>query len=77
MRQWIRSACDSKVVKRAFACAVVVGTILLVINHGNAIVNGEMNTTRTMQACLTVLVPYCVSTWSSVQAMGNRLDSAD
>ncbi len=48
---------------------VVVGTILIVINHGYAIVAGTVDSTRIVQMILTLLVPYCVSTASSVGAI--------
>ena len=53
-------------VRRAALTAAVVGTILVAINHGDAILNGTMTTGRVLRAALTVLVPYVVSTVSSV-----------
>jgi hypothetical protein len=53
-------------VRRAFITALVVGVILIAINHGAAIVAGEVTSGRILQMCLTVLVPYTVSTVSSV-----------
>ena len=53
-------------VRRALATAAVVGAILLAINHGDAIVRGTMDVDRWLRAALTVLVPYVVSTVSSV-----------
>ena len=49
--------------------AVVVGTILVAINHGDAIVRGDIEWLRLLKIVLTVLVPYAVSTLSSVQAI--------
>ena len=62
-------AVQGTVVRRALACAVVVGAVLITINHGPAIVAGEVTTYRIVQMGLTLLVPYCVSTFSSVAAM--------
>jgi len=56
-------------VSRALKYAVVVGTVLVVINHGNAVVAGTLDAVRYVQMALTVLVPYCVSTASSVGAI--------
>jgi hypothetical protein len=53
----------------ALGFGVVVGAILITINHGDAILRGEVNSTRLWKMALTVCVPYCVSTISSVQAM--------
>lgn len=41
--------------------AIVVGTLLLAINHGAAIWNDEMNQHRWLSALLTYVVPYLVS----------------
>jgi hypothetical protein len=54
---------------RGLKYGIVVGSILIVINHGNALVEGTLDTTRLMQMVLTMLVPYCVSTASSVGAV--------
>ena len=67
--------CFSKsVVRRAAISAVVVGSILILINHFEALVSGEMGYTRLMQIALTLVIPYVVSTVSSVitiQELGN------
>ena len=52
--------------------AVIVGSILIAINHGDALARGEWGTTRLIKMALTVFVPYTVSTLSSVQAMQAR-----
>ena len=56
------------VVKRALVISAIVGTILVAINHGNCIVMGHFGFTCAVQSGLTFLVPYCVSTVSSVLA---------
>ena len=60
---------SSPVVRRALGYAVVVGAILIGINHGDALLRGELDGTRAFKMALTVLVPYTVSTFSSVQAL--------
>ena len=63
---------------RGLKYGLVVGSILIAINHGNAIVEGTVNTTRTLQMVLTMLVPYFVSTASSVAAvLDHRAETAD
>ncbi len=57
------------VVRRALGYAVIVGALLIAINHGDAIVRGDLDPLRLFKMVLTVLVPYMVSTLSSVQAM--------
>ena len=67
--EWLRLATSPSVVRRALAVAVVVGTVLVAINHGDAIARREVSLGRALRIMLTVLVPYCVSTYSSVGAM--------
>jgi hypothetical protein len=69
MKEWLREASAPAVVKRALAYAVVVGAVLITINHGDAIVRGNVDTTRLLKMGLTVMVPYLVSTFSSVGAI--------
>jgi hypothetical protein len=66
---WLQLASSAPVVRRALTYAVVVGSILIVINHGDAILRGELERARIFKMGLTLLVPYAVSTLSSVQAM--------
>ena len=53
---------------RALKIALVVGTILATINHGDAIVEATMTTTAWVKVLLTFCVPYGVSWYSAVQA---------
>ena len=69
MKTWLSLAFSPTVVRRALKYAVVVGAILIFINHGDVIASGDMTPLRWAKAALTVLVPYCVSTLSSVEAM--------
>lgn len=63
---WLRLAAHPATVRRAFLTAVIVGFVLIAINDGPAILNGQLTRERIIQMCLTVLVPYVVSTVSSV-----------
>jgi hypothetical protein len=65
---WLHLAAEPSVVRRGLAYAVVVGAILVAINHGDALLAGHMDLGRWLRAALTVIVPYCVSTASSVAA---------
>ena len=69
MKNWLQLALRGSVVKRALKYAVVVGAVLLMINHGEALLRGELSRGRICRMALTVLVPYVVSTLSSVGAM--------
>lgn len=57
------------VVLRALKTAAIVGIMLIAINHGDALLAGQMDATRWAKMALTVLVPYGVSTFSSVGAI--------
>jgi hypothetical protein len=72
MREWIRLASRPTVVRRALRYAVVVGAILIAINHGEAIVRGDISVIRLLRMALTMTVPYMVSTASSVSALRER-----
>ncbi len=76
MTEWLRLASEASDVSRALGYAVVVGAILIGINHGAAIVRGELALDRLIQMGLTVLVPYLVSTLSSVGVM-RQLQASD
>ena len=66
MLEWLRLAAHPATVRRAFITALVVGGILIAINHGLAIVSGNITGARWIPICLTAIVPYIVSTTSSV-----------
>ena len=66
---WLRTAAEGKVVRRALVYAVVVGAILVAINHGDAVLTGHVDASRWVRIVLTVMVPYCVSTASNVGAI--------
>jgi hypothetical protein len=67
--EWLRLATSPSVARRAFAVTVVVGTVLVAINHGDALLRGDFSLGRGLRIVLTVMVPYCVSTYSSVGAI--------
>jgi hypothetical protein len=74
---WAATATSRAVVARALAYAVGVGALLIAINHGDAILAGEIDGSRALRMALTVLVPYCVSTASSVGAVLGAARHAD
>jgi hypothetical protein len=59
-----RYAVADGVPRRAFWVMVVVGTILNLINQGDAIVTG--GTFNISKILLTYAVPYCVATYGAV-----------
>ena len=69
MKETLLLALRPSVVKRALKYAIIVGAILITINHGDAILRGDLPLARCLRMGLTVLVPYVVSTLSSVGAI--------
>ncbi|MEP3051829.1 MAG: nitrate/nitrite transporter NrtS [Erythrobacter sp.] len=54
------------VLKRSLAVAIVVGTILIAINHGDVILNG--GSPALWKIPLTYLVPFLVATYGAYSA---------
>jgi hypothetical protein len=69
LREWLSLAFSGPVRRRAQRIMVVVGAILITINHGDAILRGDVDGARFARILLTLAVPYVVSTVSSVAAM--------
>ena len=69
MNQWLNIALTRGVVVRALKLAVVVGTVLAAINHGDKILALALNAGDAVKIGVTYFVPYCVSTISSVGAI--------
>lgn len=67
--KWCRLACQGPVVRRALKYAVVVGAVLIAINHGGALLAGDVDRPRLLRMGLTIMVPYVVSALSSVGAI--------
>lgn len=62
-------ALSRPVVISAFKVALVVGTLLALINHGDKLTSLEFSRSSLFKILLTYLVPYGVSTWSAVKAI--------
>ncbi|MEM8561604.1 MAG: nitrate/nitrite transporter NrtS [Pseudomonadota bacterium] len=62
-------ACSRAVVISSLKVALVVGSILVLINHWPALVELSLSRNSALQVVLTYIVPYCVSTYSSVRSL--------
>ena len=60
------------VVLTAIKVAAIVGTMLALINHGPALVALTLTPQQIVQIALTYLVPYGVSTYSSVKMLESQ-----
>ncbi|MBD2207156.1 nitrate/nitrite transporter NrtS [Calothrix sp. FACHB-1219] len=61
VREYCLSLIDKELMPTAFKTAVVVGSILFVLNHGSATLKGQMSRERWISAALTYIVPYMVN----------------
>ena len=65
MRLWFRTWFTPQIFRNAVNIALVVGTVLNVINQGDAFMSGEA--IDWWRFGLNYLVPYCVSSYSAVR----------
>ena len=56
------------IVVRSLRVAALVGTILVLINHGEALFAGQLTTAIAVRILLTYCVPYAVATYAGVRA---------
>jgi len=68
MPDWLAIATAWPTVRRGLMYAFWVGALLIGINHYDAILSGDIDRVRLAKMGLTVIVPYMVSTFSSVGA---------
>ncbi len=66
----LRQALAWPVARNSLAIAVVVGSILNLINQGDAMWMGTP--VDWLKLCLTYCVPFCVSTWGAFSAIRTR-----
>ena len=66
---WLQYASRRDVVLRAAKTAVLVGSVLLLINYGDRWYGAALTGADLVKMLLTICVPYCVSTYSSVAAL--------
>jgi hypothetical protein len=61
LKQFCLCLFDRELMPTALKVSAVVGSILFTINHGSALLKGQMNRDRWFSGGLTYIVPYCVS----------------
>ena len=72
MYDFLRLAKRQEVRTRAFKVSLVVGSILALINHSDSFFTGKLEVHHSFQIIATFLVPYLVSTYSSVRAIKHQ-----
>lgn len=65
---WLGTARRPEIVRRALRIATIVGTVLIAINYTDRILADAVSSLDWFKMGVTYLVPYCVSTYSSVEA---------
>ena len=68
MKPFFQGLRDPDMTPSALRVALIVGTILFSINHGNALLKGKMDNTRWLSSLLTYAVPYCVNIHGQVSS---------
>ncbi len=65
MKLFLKYAGDKKTVFRSIKVALVVGTLLGLINHYGLIFSGNLTVNEIIQIGITYLVPYSVATFGA------------
>lgn len=66
---WLAVARRPEIVRRSLRIASVVGTVLVAINYTDRLLDGTIAAFDWVKMGVTYLVPYCVSTYSAVEAI--------
>ncbi len=66
LKRWMTYAAAGGVPRRSFAVGIVVGTVLNLINQGDAVLGGQ--SPQYAKIVLTYVVPYLVATYGAVAA---------
>jgi hypothetical protein len=68
MKDFFREAVQPETVRTAARVALIVGTVLALINHYDLLLDAPFTLKTGFQIGLSYLVPYCVSTHGQVSA---------
>lgn len=71
LKHFIKHCKSRAVVIRSTKVALIVGTILALINHSDVLITRSLTTTSALQIFLTYFVPYVVSMTSSAMQASN------
>lgn len=73
----MQSLINPKYSQSALKVALLVGSMLFIINHGEALIRGKMTQQRWISGMLTYLIPYGVNIhgrWSSNRFKSSQAD---
>ncbi len=68
-RSWVSWALEPAIVRSSLRVAVVVGTLLVLINYGDRLGAGGLGPVEWVKILLTYCVPYGVSTYAAVRSV--------
>lgn len=63
IKEYLGSLFDQEFMLTGLNTALIVGTLLFLINHGSAFFRGEMNRERWISVFLSYLMPYLVNVY--------------
>jgi hypothetical protein len=72
MSTWIQTAATKSIQRNGLKVAIIVGTLLNLINQGDVILNGAWSEIQVPKLLLTFCVPYCVAVYAGTQAMRDK-----
>ena len=75
MSTWIQIASSKIIQRNGLKLALVVGTLLNLINQGDAILNGAWSDIHVPKLLLTYCVPYCVAVYAGTQAKRDKVQT--
>ena len=61
MKKFGRALLNPELAPTALRVSLVVGSVLFTINHGTALIKGEMTRDRWLSGLFTYIIPYSVS----------------
>jgi len=68
LKIFIKNFFRYETIYRAIKVAIIVGPILIIINHHDSLLHLELSNHLYFKIALTFLVPFCVSAYSSARA---------
>lgn len=71
---YLQALCHPTMMLTALKVALIVGSILFVINHGTMLIQGKMTRGRWISALLTYCVPYAVNVYGQYIAQQARVN---
>jgi len=69
---WMQRSFSPKFVRRGLKVALVVGTILTIINQGDVIASGDISPGLLIKILLNYCVPYFVSVYAELEVVAGQ-----